>query len=98
MNEQEVKTALFDIPDAEKLSGSGTKLSIGAFEVMDGSLGKMCVVFDLRLAERRAVGSNEHKLRCRAKQQKRKKSGMVVRTGDLLSKELQPRRTEKQIY
>lgn len=46
----------------EELTASGTELNVVAIVVMDGSLGKHGIVLDLRLAERRAVTSNDDKL------------------------------------
>ncbi len=51
-----------NLPDAEELTGSSTESDVGALVVVDGSLGKHGVVLDLRLAEGRGVGRDEHEL------------------------------------
>jgi hypothetical protein len=47
-------------PDTEKLSGSSTKSNVGASKVVDSGLGEHGIVLKLRLAQRRAVSSNQH--------------------------------------
>jgi hypothetical protein len=53
---------IVNVPNTEELSGSSSESNVGTTEVVDGGLGKHGIVLKLRLAERRAVASNEHKL------------------------------------
>ena len=51
-----------NVPDAEKLSGSGSKSNIGTSKVVHSGFREHGVVLKLRLAQRRAVTSNQDEL------------------------------------
>lgn len=80
-----------DLPNAEELSRSSSKRNVRPIEMVDMRLREHSIVLNLRLAQGRAVASNEHKLGCEPRRrQHRDLLGITLQSLEMFSKRTHP--------